>query len=57
MLPRMVEATIVTTAVLLGAIGMRAERNRRLAEVWACVVIASILLVLTAAGHASGQVG
>lgn len=57
MLARMVEATIVTTAVLLGALGMRAERNRRLAEVWVCTAVAAILLVLTAAGHASGQVG
>jgi hypothetical protein len=57
MLARMVGTTIVLTAVLLGALGMRAERNRRLAEVWLCTAVAAVLLVLTAAAHASGQVG
>jgi len=57
MLSRMVGTTIVLTAVLLAALGMRAERNRRLAEVWLCTAVAAVLLVLTAAAHASGQVG
>ena len=45
------------TAVLLGAIGLRAERHRKLAEVWVCAAAAGLLLVLTAAAHAAGRVG
>ena len=57
MLPTMLGTTIVATALLLGFLGLRAERNRRLAEVWVCTAIASILLVFTVAAHAAGRVG
>lgn len=53
----MVGTTIVATALLLGFLGLRAERNRRLAEVWVCTAVASILLVFTVAAHAAGRVG
>lgn len=53
----MLGTTIVVTAVLLGFLGLRAERNRRLAEVWLCTAIAGILLVFTVAAHAAGRVG
>ena len=57
MLAPMVGTTIVVTAVLLGFLGMRAERRSRLAEVWVCVAAATVLLGLTAAAHAAGRVG
>lgn len=57
MLAPMLGTTIVVTAVLLGVLGMRAERSRRLAEVWLCTAVAGILLVFTVAAHASGRVG
>ena len=52
----MLAPLIVLTAVLLAAIGMRAERRRRVAELWACNVAASALLAATVAGHMSGRI-
>lgn len=53
----MAATTILVTAVLVGFLGMRAERNRRLAEVWVCALVATILLGCTVVAHAAGQVG
>jgi hypothetical protein len=52
----MLAATIVLTALVLGAIGLRAERNRRFAEVWVCNAVAFLLLGATVAAHAAGRI-
>lgn len=57
MLPDMLGPTIIVTALLLAALGMRAERSRRLAEVWVCTAVAAILLGFTVVAHAAGRVG
>lgn len=57
MLATMLGTTIVVTALLLGFLGLRAERNRRLAEVWVCTVVAAVLLGFTVVAHAAGRVG
>ncbi|MDQ1710775.1 MAG: hypothetical protein QOE45_225 [Frankiaceae bacterium] len=46
---------IVLTAVLLAAVGLRAERRRRTVELWACNAAAAALLAATVAGHAVGR--
>ena len=53
----MVPTLIVVTALLLAALGLRAERHRRAAELWACNAVAAVLLAVTVAGHAIGRVG
>ncbi|HEX8003765.1 MAG TPA: hypothetical protein VF519_13845 [Mycobacteriales bacterium] len=53
----MLGTTIVLTAMLLAMVGMRAERHRRLAEVWVCTAAAAVLLGFTVAAHAAGRVG
>jgi hypothetical protein len=57
MLSDMLTLLIVVTALALGAIGLRAERNRRVIELWLCNAAASALVVATVAGHAAGRVG
>ncbi len=52
----MLAATIVLTALLLAVIGLRAERHRRVAEVWACNVVAVALLGATVAAHSTGLI-
>jgi hypothetical protein len=46
---------IVVTAALLAAMGLRAERQKRVAELWMCNVAASALLAATVAGHVTGR--
>ena len=53
----MLATLIVTTALLLAAIGVRAERRGRVLEIWLCNAVAAGLLVMTATAHASGQIG
>jgi hypothetical protein len=55
--PRMLATLIVLTALLLGAIGLRADRRHRVAEVWVCNAVAAMLLAATVAAHAGGRVG
>lgn len=57
MLSSMLGTTIVLTALLLAVIGLRAERNRRLVEVWLCTAVAGLLLAFTTAAHAAGRLG
>jgi hypothetical protein len=57
MLVPMLGTTIVLTALLLAHVGLRAERNRRLAEVWVCTAVAALLLGVTVAAQAAGRVG
>lgn len=45
------------TALLLAFVGLRAERNRRLAEVWICTAVAALLLGFTVAAHAAERIG
>jgi hypothetical protein len=52
----MLALLIAATAVLLAVIGLRAERRRKVAELWACNVAASALLAATVAGHAAGRI-
>ena len=52
----MLAALIVLTAVLLATVGMRAERARRTAEVWACNAAAAALLAATVAAHSGGLI-
>ena len=52
----MLALTIALAALLLAMIGLRAERRRRVAELWACNVAASALLAATVAGHVSGRI-
>lgn len=56
-LVRMLSTLIVVTALLLAAIGLRAERRGRLRELWLCNLVALVLVALTASAHASGQIG
>lgn len=56
-LVRMLATMIVVTALLLAAIGLRAERRGRARELWLCNLVAVILVALTASAHASGQIG
>lgn len=53
----MVATLIVLTAVLLAAIGLRAERRGRAFELWFCNAVAVALLFATVSAHASGQIG
>lgn len=53
----MLATTIVVTALLLGVIGLRAERSGRAAELWICNAVAALLLVATVSAHAAGRVG
>ena len=53
----MLTTLIMLTALLVGAIGLRAERRHRLVEVWLCNVVAVALLGATVAAHAAGRVG
>lgn len=53
----MLPTLIVVTALLLAAIGLRAERRGRLRELWLCNLVALVLVALTASAHASGQIG
>jgi hypothetical protein len=55
MLSLMLGTTIVLTALLLAALGLRADRHRRLVEVWLCTAVAGLLLAFTTAAHASGR--
>lgn len=56
-LVRMLATTIVLTALLLAAIGLRAERRGRARELWLCNLVALVLVALTASAHASGRIG
>jgi hypothetical protein len=53
----MLAVTIVLAALLLTALGLRAEQRRRMAELWACNVAAGALLAATVVGHATGRIG
>jgi hypothetical protein len=53
----MLPTLIVVTAVLLGAIGLHADRHRKVVEVWLCNAFAAVLLAVTVAGHATGHLG
>lgn len=57
MLVRMLPTMIALTALLLGAIGLRAERRGRGRELWLCNAVAAMLLLMTVSAHASGQIG
>lgn len=57
MLCSMLATLIVLTALLLAAMGLRAERRSRLVELWICNAVAVLLLGMTVAAHASGRVG
>jgi hypothetical protein len=48
---------IVLTALAVAAVGLRAERRRRLTELWLCNAVAALLLGATVAAHASGRIG
>ncbi|HEU0132963.1 MAG TPA: hypothetical protein VFQ85_18440 [Mycobacteriales bacterium] len=52
----MLVLTIVTTALLLGALGLYAERHRRTIELWACNAAAAVLLAATVLGHVNGRI-
>lgn len=53
----MLATLIVTTALLLAAVGLRAERRGRAVELWLCNAVAAALLVMTVSAHASGRIG
>ena len=53
----MLATTIMITALLIGAIGMSAERRGRALELWICNLVAAGLLVATVTAHAAGRVG
>ena len=53
----MLATLIVLTAVLLAAVGLRAERRGRAVELWFCNAVAAALLVATVSAHASGRIG
>lgn len=53
----MLTTLIVLAALLLGVLGLRAERGHRLAELWVCNAVAVALLGATVAAHAAGRVG
>ena len=53
----MLATTIVVTALLLGVIGLQAERRGRAIELWICNAVTAALLVATASAHAAGRVG
>jgi hypothetical protein len=53
----MAGALIVMTALLLAAVGLRADRGGRSREVWMCNAVAALLLGMTVAAHAAGRVG
>lgn len=48
---------IVVTALLLAAVGLRAERTGRAVELWLCNAVAAALLAATVSAHASGRIG
>jgi hypothetical protein len=52
----MLATLIVLAAVLLAVLGLRAERHRRMVELWACNAAAVALLAATVVGHASGRI-
>ncbi|HVF05369.1 MAG TPA: hypothetical protein VNA20_11050 [Frankiaceae bacterium] len=53
----MLALLIVTTALLLAAIGVRAERDGRGREIWVCNAVAVALFAMTVSAHASGRIG
>jgi hypothetical protein len=53
----MLPTLIVVTALLLAAVGLHADRRRKVVEVWLCNAFAAALLAATVAGHASGHLG
>ena len=53
----MLPTLIAVTALLVGALGLRAERHQRAAELWAANAVAAVLLAATVAAHASGRIG
>jgi hypothetical protein len=53
----MLPTLIVLTAVILGAMGLRAERRGRALELWFCNAVAAMLFVATVSAHASGRIG
>ena len=57
MLLHMLATLIVTTALLLAAIGLRADRRGRVLEIWLCNAVAAALLAMTVSAHASGRMG
>ena len=57
MLSHMLAALIVLTALVVGAMGLRADRSGRAREVWVCNAVAATLLAMTVAAHAAGRVG
>jgi len=57
MLSHMLGALIVVTALVLAAMGLRADRSGRAREVWVCNAVAAALLAMTVAAHAAGRVG
>lgn len=57
MLSPMLPVLIVVTALLLGAMGLRAERGGRAVELWLCNAVAALLLAMTVGAHAAGRIG
>lgn len=57
MLVPMLATLIVLTALLLAAVGIRAERRGRAIELWLCNAVAAVLLAMTMSAHASGGIG
>lgn len=53
----MLPLLIVVTAVLVGTVGLRAERRGRALELWLCNAVAAALLFATVSAHASGRIG
>lgn len=53
----MLAVLIGFTALLLGAIGLDADRRHRAVELWTCNAIAALLLGATVAAHAAGRLG
>ena len=53
----MLATLIVLTALLLAALGIRAERRGRAAEIWVCNAVATALLLMTVSAHAGGRIG
>lgn len=54
---RMLPTLIVTTALLLAAVGVRAERRGRAIELWLCNAVAAGLLAMTVSAQAAGRIG
>ena len=53
----MLPTLIVTTALLLAAVGVRAERRGRAIELWLCNAVAAGLLAMTVSAQAAGRIG